>query len=79
MPKKLQTGRPPPTEQGSPAHRVQTAEAAEAAEATEKGGGTDPMEREMATHSSTLAWRIPWIGGAWWAIVHRIAKSWPQL
>uniref|UniRef100_A0AC11D0T6 Sperm microtubule inner protein 2 n=1 Tax=Ovis aries TaxID=9940 RepID=A0AC11D0T6_SHEEP len=37
------------------------------------------MEREMATHSSTLAWRIPWIGGAWWAIVHRIAKSWPQL
>ena len=21
----------------------------------------DPLEKEMATHSSTLAWRIPWI------------------
>ena len=20
----------------------------------------DPMEKEMATHSSTLAWKIPW-------------------
>ena len=24
-------------------------------------GGEDPMEKEMAAHSSTLAWRIPWI------------------
>ena len=24
-------------------------------------GGEDPLEREMATHSSTLAWKIPWI------------------
>ena len=23
-------------------------------------GGEDPMEKEMALHSSTLAWRIPW-------------------
>ena len=22
----------------------------------------DPLEKEMATHSSTLAWRIPWRG-----------------
>ena len=22
-------------------------------------GGEDPLEKEMATHSSTLAWRIP--------------------
>ena len=21
----------------------------------------DPMEKEMATHSSVLAWRIPWM------------------
>ena len=21
----------------------------------------DPVEKEMATHSSTLAWKIPWI------------------
>ena len=23
-------------------------------------GLEDPVEKEMATHSSTLAWRIPW-------------------
>ena len=23
-------------------------------------GGGDPLEKEMATHSSILAWRIPW-------------------
>ena len=23
-------------------------------------GREDPLEREMATYSSTLAWRIPW-------------------
>ena len=24
-------------------------------------GWEDPLEKEMATHSSTLAWKIPWI------------------
>ena len=25
-----------------------------------------PLEKEMATHSNTLAWKIPWTdGGAW--------------
>ena len=24
-------------------------------------GGDDPLEKEMATHSSILAWRIPWM------------------
>ena len=23
-------------------------------------GREDPLEKEMATHSSTLAWKIPW-------------------
>ena len=23
-------------------------------------GGEDPLEKEMATHPSILAWRIPW-------------------
>ena len=23
-------------------------------------GGEDPLEKEMATHSSFLAWKIPW-------------------
>ena len=30
----------------------------------------DPLEKEMATHSSN-----PMDGGAWWATVHRVAKS----
>ena len=29
-------------------------------------GQEDSLEKEMATHSSTLAWKIPWMdGGAW--------------
>ena len=23
-------------------------------------GGEDPLEKEMATHSNVLAWKIPW-------------------
>ena len=23
-------------------------------------GGEDPLKKEIATHSSTLAWKIPW-------------------
>ena len=34
-----------------------------------------PLEKEMATHSSILAWRIPWVEVAWWATVRRVAKS----
>ena len=26
-------------------------------------GGEDPLEEEMATHSSILAWEIPWTEG----------------
>ena len=28
----------------------------------------------MATHSIIFAWEIPWKRGAWWAIVHGVAK-----
>ena len=28
----------------------------------------------MATHSDIPAWKIPWGGGAWYAIVHGIAE-----
>ena len=28
-------------------------------------GREDPLEKEMATHSSTLAWKNPMDGGAW--------------
>ena len=38
----------------------------------------DPLEEGKATHSSILAWSIPWTG-AWWATVHGVAKSWTRL
>ena len=37
-------------------------------------GGEDPLEKDMATHSSILAWRIPMDRGASWATVHGIAR-----
>ena len=36
-------------------------------------GQEDPLEKEMATHSSTLAWKIPRDRGALQAIVYRVA------
>ena len=58
----------------------------------EKGGGknwetgTDAYtllilcpEKAMAPHSSTLAWKNPMDGGAWWAAVHGVAKSQTRL
>jgi len=40
-----------------------------------------PLEEEMATHSSILAWRIPWIEDYWRATVHeRVWRDWaPRL
>ena len=34
----------------------------------------DPLEKEMATSSSILAWRIPWTEGAW-RVIHGVLKS----
>ena len=31
-------------------------------------GWEDPLEEDMATHSSIPAWRIPMDGGAWWGL-----------
>ena len=38
-------------------------------------GLEDPLEEGMATHFNIVAWRIPMDRGAWWATVHRVAKS----
>ena len=32
------------------------------------------LEKEMATHSSVLARRIPGTGGAWWAAIYGVAE-----
>ena len=42
-------------------------------------GREDPLEKGKATHSSTLAWKNPMDGGAWWAAVHGVVKSQTQL
>ena len=34
----------------------------------------DPLEEEMATHSSILAWSIPTDRGTWWATVHGVER-----
>ena len=38
-------------------------------------GWEDPLEKEIVTHRSILAWRIPKDRGACWAIVHSVSKS----
>ena len=35
-------------------------------------GWEDPLEKEMATHSSILAWRIPMDKEDWWATVFTV-------
>ena len=38
------------------------------------------LEKEMATHSSVLAWRMnPRDGGAWWAAIYGVAQSQTRL
>ena len=39
----------------------------------------DPLEEEMAIHSSILAWTTPVDRGAWWTTVHGDTKSQTQL
>ena len=37
------------------------------------------LEKEMATHSSVLAWRIPGTREAWWAAIYGVAQNQTQL
>jgi hypothetical protein len=38
-------------------------------------GSIPSVKKEMATHCSVLAWRIPMDRGARWATVHAVAES----
>ena len=38
-------------------------------------GQEDSLEKRMATHSSVLAWRIPWPEEPWWVTIHGVTKS----
>ena len=42
-------------------------------------GWEEPLEKEMATHSSILAWRIPWTGELQSWTVHGVPKGQTQL
>ena len=45
-------------------------------------GGEDPLEEGMETHSSILAWRIPWTeepGGLQTTELQRIRDNWATL
>ena len=42
-------------------------------------GQKDPLEKEMATHSSTHAWKIPWMEKPGGLQSMGVAKSWTQL
>ena len=42
-------------------------------------GQEDPLEKEMATHSSILAWEIPWTEEPGGLQVHGVAKSQTRL
>ena len=42
-------------------------------------GWEDPLEEGVATHSSVLAWRIPWTEEPSGAAAQGVAKSWTQL
>ena len=42
-------------------------------------GREDALEKVMATHSSILAWRIPWTEEPGGATLHGVAKNWTWL
>ena len=39
-------------------------------------GQEDGLEKKIATHSSILAWEIPWTKKPSGAIVHKVAEEW---
>jgi len=42
-------------------------------------GWEDPLEEEMATHSSVLTWEVPWTEELGRAVVRGVTNSWTQL
>ena len=39
----------------------------------------DPLEKEMTTYFSVLAWKNPMDRGAWRVTAHRVTESWTRL
>ena len=61
---------------GFPGSSVRKESACNAGDLIRFLGWEDPLEKEMATHFSILAWEIPWTEdrGAWQGTVHGIAR-----
>ena len=38
-------------------------------------GQEDTLDKEMATHSSILAWKNPTDRGTWWTTVHGVSNE----
>ena len=59
-----------------------TCDAEDAGEAGSIPGLGRPLEQGMATHSSILAWRIPWTeepGRLWSTVLQRVRYNWSDL
>ena len=52
---------------------------AKAGDTGSTSGSGRPQEKEMVTHSSILAWKIPWTEETHRATVQGVIKSWMQL
>ena len=61
--------------EGFPGSSADKEIACDAGPGFDSGVGKIPLEEDMVTHSSILAWRIPMDRGAWRATVHGVAKS----
>ena len=64
---------------GFPGDSVKKESACDVGDLDSIPGWEDPLEKEMATHSSMLAWRIPMDRGALQAIVHGVTKRQTRL
>ena len=68
-----------PEEEGSPVAQTVMKSARNVGDLGSILGWEDPLEKEMATHSSILAWRIRWTEEPWWATIHGVSKSQTRL
>ena len=56
-----------------------SANAGDTRDTVQSQGREDALEEDMETHSSILAWKIPWTEGGWWAAVRKVIKHQTQL
>ena len=64
-----------PLRQGSPGVSDGKESACDQRTQVQSLGEEDLLEKGMTSHSSILAWRIPWTEEPWQTTVHRVAKS----